>query len=113
MPRSTHKRAIAPPQLPARTAGPLGIVRAEPRVEQPSAAERRNHASRLALLQRITAEYMEIPGMLLTAHQAQRLFGLREDICARLLNALVDAGVLRNVRGAFARALPGDEHRLR
>jgi hypothetical protein len=68
-------------------------------------AERRNVVSRRELLQRITAEYDEMPGMLLTVPQAQRLFGLREDICLRVLSALVDSAVLRqDASGAYGRA---------
>jgi hypothetical protein len=40
-------------------------------------------------------EYDEMPGLCLTGAQAQRLFGLREDICTRVFNALVDAAILR------------------
>jgi hypothetical protein len=57
--------------------------------------ERRNLASRQAILQRITAEYDDMSGLRLTAAQAQRLFWFREDICERVLGTLVDAGVLR------------------
>jgi hypothetical protein len=65
--------------------------------------EHRDHASRRELLRRIRVEYAEMPGLRLTAAQAQRLFGLREDICARVLDALVHGGVLRrDENGAFA-----------
>jgi hypothetical protein len=43
-------------------------------------------------------------GLRLTAAQAQRLFGLREDICLRVFNALVDAAILRrDVNKGYAR----------
>ena len=65
--------------------------------------EHRDHASRRELLRRIRVEYDEMPGLRLTAAQARRLFGLREDICARVLDALVHGGVLRrDENGAFA-----------
>jgi hypothetical protein len=61
-------------------------------------------ASRQALLRRITEEYNEMPKLRLTAAQAQRLFGLREDVCTRVLRALVDVAVLRrDVNGSYAR----------
>jgi hypothetical protein len=71
-----------------------------------SPAERRNLASRQVLLRRIVVEYEydEMPGLCLTAAQAQRLFGLREDICMRVFNALVDAAILRrDVSGVYRR----------
>jgi hypothetical protein len=58
-------------------------------------AERRNLASRQALVRRIVTEYEEMPGLCLTAAQAQRLFGLRDDICVRVFDTLVDAAILR------------------
>jgi hypothetical protein len=62
------------------------------------------------VLQRIQGEYVEMPGLRLTAAQAQRLWGLERDICDALLGALVDAKFLSQTRdGAFVRlegALP-------
>lgn len=51
--------------------------------------DRRDHASRIQLLARVRAEFEEMPCLRLTRGQAQRLFGLRADICERILNALV------------------------
>src|SRR5688500_8426044 len=48
--------------------------------------DRRNLIGREALLQRITREFHESPGLCLTALQASRLFGLPEDTCARVLD---------------------------
>ena len=101
MPEPTRKRETGHPQLPALTAGPLSIRPSRPRVELPTSsgratpAERRDAASREALLRRIVAEYDEMPALCLTAAQAERLFGLREDIWLRVFNALVDAAILR------------------
>jgi hypothetical protein len=47
------------------------------------------------LLERITAEYREMPGLSLTAAQAARLWGLDRAHCAAVLQALVAAGRLR------------------
>ena len=62
------------------------------------------------VLQRIQGEYVEMPGLRLTAAQAQRLWGLERDVCDALLGALVDARFLSQTRdGAFVRldgALP-------
>ena len=56
------------------------------------------------VLQRIQGEFVEMPGLRLTAAQAQRLWGLERDICDALLGALVDAKFLSQTRdGAFIR----------
>lgn len=66
--------------------------------------DRRNQASREALLARVTAEFHTLPGLRLTLPQARRLFGLRDDICERVLHTLVETSVLeRDQHGAFAR----------
>ena len=99
MPEPTRKFETGRSQLPALTAGPLSVRTARPPVEPPSGrvnpAERRDAASRHALLRRIVAEYDEMPALCLTAAQGQRLFGLREDIFERVSSALVDAAILR------------------
>ena len=56
------------------------------------------------VLQRIQGEFVEMPGLRLTAAQAQRLLGLERDVCAVLLRTLVDAKFLEQTRdGAFIR----------
>lgn len=56
------------------------------------------------VLQRIQGEFVEMPGLRLTAPQAQRLWGLERDVCHALLGALVDAQFLVQTRdGAFVR----------
>lgn len=55
-------------------------------------------------LQRIQGEFVEMPGLRLTPEQAQRLWGLDQDVCDALLGALVDAKFLSRTRdGAFVR----------
>lgn len=44
-----------------------------------------------ALLMRIRAEYMEMPGLRLTLEQAQRLCGIDRTLCKTALDALVEA----------------------
>jgi hypothetical protein len=57
-----------------------------------------------ALLGRIRAEYMEMPGLRLTARQAQCLFGLDSKTCIAVLAALEEAHFLtRTKSGLFAR----------
>jgi len=59
-------------------------------------------------LQRICAEYLEMPGLQLTLEQAQRLWGLDEDTCARSLEYLVENRFLvRNSRNRYARLTEG------
>lgn len=56
------------------------------------------------VLQRIQAEFVEMPGLRLTAAQARRLWNLERDVCDALLAALVDARFLARTRdGAFVR----------
>ena len=56
------------------------------------------------LLQRITRDYEEQPGLRLTPQQAQRLWNLDGPTCGTVLTALVDAGVLqRSPDGRFVR----------
>ena len=102
MQESTIKTA----SVPRRTSRPVGEPGTEvrPALGQWHPFERRNLASRLAILRRIAAEYDEMPGLRLTAAQAQRLFWLREDVCLRVLDELVNAGVLRrDGNGVFLR----------
>ena len=57
------------------------------------------------MLQRIQGEFVEMPGLRLTAAQAQRLWGLDRERCTALLGALVDAKFLSQTRdGAFVRS---------
>jgi hypothetical protein len=51
--------------------------------------DRRDQVSREQLLNRVRAEFEEMPCLRLTRNQAQRLFGLRSDVCARVLETLV------------------------
>lgn len=56
-------------------------------------------------LQLIRAEYLEIPGLLLTKAQVERLWGLDSVTSEALLAALIDVRFLRQTRtGAYVRA---------
>ena len=56
------------------------------------------------VLQRIQGEFVEMPGLRLTAAQAQRLWGLDKNVCEQLLSVLVDAKFLSQTRdGSFIR----------
>lgn len=54
------------------------------------------------LLERIRAEYTEMPGLCLTPEQAQRLWSMEPRLCEALLNSLLASRFLRrNERGLF------------
>ena len=56
------------------------------------------------VIDRIRAEFLEMPGLRLTEAQARRMWGLDEASCGALLGALVDAKFLFKTRdGAFMR----------
>ena len=56
------------------------------------------------LLRRIESEYREMPGMCVTAPQAQRLWGLDSTACAFVLMTLIERGVLRRTaRGTYVK----------
>jgi hypothetical protein len=60
------------------------------------------------LLRRIQAEYMEMPGLRLTAAQAGRLWGLDSATCRDLLERLIAERFLqRRPDGTFARLTEG------
>jgi hypothetical protein len=70
------------------------------------AVDRRNHASRAALLERFRAEFREMPGLWVTRSEARRLFGVPEDICGRVLDRLVVEGVLVRTADGIYRPPP-------
>ncbi len=57
--------------------------------------DRRNHAGRQAFVRRVQGEFDEMPGSCLTVAQASRLFGLPQDVMARVFDQLVRNGILR------------------
>lgn len=53
-------------------------------------------------LHMVTAEYREMPGLSLTARQMQRLWSLEQSVCDALIEALVEARILRRTQsGTF------------
>jgi DNA-binding IclR family transcriptional regulator len=70
------------------------------------------HARTTRSLERIQAEFQEMPGLCLTCQQVARLCGLDRPTCECLLDALVDTGYLqRAADGRYARHV--DVHRVR
>ena len=67
-----------------------------------------------AMLERIRAEFLEMPGLRLTLEQAQRLCGVEPTLCKAVLDALVDAKFLCvKSNGTYARLTDGEVPRLR
>ena len=63
---------------------------------------------------RIRAEYLEMPGMRLTAAQVQRLSGVHISICALVLDDLVRAQFLhKGSEGSYVRGSAGGPIRSR
>jgi len=56
---------------------------------------------------RARAEYNEMPGLRLTLPQASRLFNLEPQLCAGVLESLVDAGFLQRSGPVYARSDTG------
>ena len=50
---------------------------------------------RHTLIERVRAEFMEMPGMQLTMAQAARLFGLEAAACQHVIDVLVKSSFLR------------------
>jgi hypothetical protein len=60
------------------------------------------------VVRRIRGEFLEMPGLRLTAQQARRLWRLDETACDAVLGALVDSRFLAKTRdGSFIR--PGGD----
>jgi hypothetical protein len=59
-------------------------------------------------IERVRAEFLEMPGLRLTVVQVERLCGVDEAICQAVLDALVDVKFLRlNADGTYARLSDG------
>jgi hypothetical protein len=61
------------------------------------------------VLTRLRAEFVEMPGLLLTAAQVQRLCGVEPAMCQVVLDALVDARFLYvKPDGTYGRLVDGE-----
>jgi hypothetical protein len=64
-----------------------------------------------ALVKRLRAEYLEMPGLRLTSAQASRLCGVERALCQIMLDALVDEKFLCvKVDGQYARLTDGADY---
>ena len=59
------------------------------------ALERRDVLRRDAIVRRIVGEFRDMPGLVLSVKQASRFLGVEASACARILEDLRHAGVLR------------------
>ncbi len=67
-----------------------------------------------SVIERVRAEFLEMPGMRLTEPQVQRLCGVEQPICQLVLDSLVDAKFLcRTPDGAYGRLTDGGVPRPR
>jgi hypothetical protein len=74
----------------------------------PGGLERRDLATREAIVRRIVAEFHDMPGLVLSLQQASRFLGVDQVACARILSSLTQAGVLRrNASEYYSRCEPG------
>lgn len=74
-------------------------------IARPGAASRGpSDTIRVSVIQRIQAEYAEMPGLTLTLPQAARLWSPDVGQSERLLSELIDRGFLvRDMKGAYRR----------
>jgi hypothetical protein len=80
------------------------LIATPPATPGVATADRRDPTSRDALVRRVRVQYEELPALRLTEPQARRVFAMREDVCARVLGALVRRSYLRrDCNGAFVR----------
>ena len=66
------------------------------------------------VVNRLRAEFLEMPGLRLKSEQVQRLCGVERTICQMVLDVLVDEAFLCvKLDGAYARLTDGDVPRPR
>ncbi len=86
-----------------KTAGTAGTslhtVKGRPLAMALQRGERRDPVRRAAVVRPITAEFREMPGLVLSIPQASRLLGLDQPACERILATLAREGLLRRRTG--------------
>ena len=91
-----------------RVSGPsvrsLHAIKGRPLAMALQRADRRDPVRRAAVVRRIAAEFVEMPGLVLSVAQASRLLGLDKQACERILGSLADEGFLRRRQsGSYGR----------
>lgn len=104
MTQPAHRRQNDRLELPDRSGAPIAIRELLCRLPAQRSGDRRDDVSREAVRRRIYGEFEEMHGMRLSRPQAQRLFGLRADVCGRVLNELIAQGVLVRVDDRYCRS---------
>ncbi len=57
------------------------------------------------LVHRVRGEFLEMPGLMLTLPQAQRLWGMERELCGRVVTTLIGSAFLRRTpSGVIMRA---------
>ena len=80
-------------------------------IDRPSSAPMRTVDT---VLERLRAEFLEMPGLRLTEPQVRRLCGVEKPLCQRMLDSLVNARFLcRKSDGAYSRLSDGEIPRPR
>ncbi|HEY7185633.1 MAG TPA: hypothetical protein VH436_03745 [Vicinamibacterales bacterium] len=93
--------------LATGSTGPPKVDRDSAPREAWQGSERREPLARAALLERFRQEFRTMSGLWVTRAEARRLFGVREDICERVLDRLVADGMLiRSAGGVYRRPPP-------
>ena len=88
--------------MEAFTLRPKPDRRRQPRIPPTDVADR--------IHQRIRAEYLEMPGLHLTAEQARRLCGVEQALCQQVLDTLVEMKYLSlKPNGTYARLTGGPD----
>jgi len=61
------------------------------------------------LLNRLRAEFLEMPGLRLTSAQVERLCGIERQVCQAILDSLVETKFLcLTLNGTYARSTDGE-----
>jgi hypothetical protein len=87
------------PRVSGPSVSSLDAVKGRPIVMGLHRGERRDIVRRAAIVRRITAEFREMPGLVLSLEQASRLLGVDVPACERIIAALERDGLLRRRPG--------------
>lgn len=87
------------PRVSGPSVASLDSVKGRPIVMGLQRVERRDTVRRAAIVRRITAEFREMPGLVLSIKQATRLLGIDESACERIFASLAKDGLLRRRTG--------------
>ena len=104
MAHPVHRRQSNRLELPDRAGAPIAIRELPSRLPAQRSGDRRDDASREAVRRRVCGEFEEMQGLRLSLPQAQRLFGLRADVCGRVMKELIEQRILVRVNDRYCRS---------